>query len=100
MRITNKQIFAEIICTQGDTCEGCPFYGIEDCSSLRGNGFDIYKDILDDRELIKEMREALKGFSKGTCFCECGIDNPMLIGKHDQNCLRTNAILEKSKGYA
>lgn len=59
MRVTNKQIRAEIICTQGDTCEGCPFAGIEACTSLRGNDFDMYKDLLDARELIKEIRKHL-----------------------------------------
>lgn len=65
------------------------------------------KDLLDASDIIekqnamlREMHRTLKVFSTGACFCECGIDNPMMAGKHTKLCIDTKALLEKSKEFA
>jgi len=61
---------------------------------------NLSADLLEARELIKEMREALTGFNIGTCFCDCGIDNPMMSGKHTSQCIHARDILDRTKDYS
>jgi hypothetical protein len=89
MRVTNEQIRAEIICTQREACDGCPFYGVDNCDNLRGNDFDMYKDLLEARELIKEMREVLNA-TRNTYSNEI-----LTLAK-----MRIDEVLEKTKDYA
>jgi hypothetical protein len=46
---------------------------------------------------IKELEEALKGLRRGDCFCEAGIDNPMMGGKHSEECLRAKSALSGAR---
>jgi hypothetical protein len=89
MRVTNEQIRAEIICTQREACDGCPFYGVDNCDNLRGNDFDMYKDLLEARELIKEMREVLNA-TRNTYSNEI-----LTLAK-----MRIDEVLEKTREYA
>lgn len=40
------------------------------------------------------LKTALIGLKRGDCWCEVGIGNPMLRGKHLQPCLFAQTILE------
>lgn len=91
MRVTNEQIRAEIICTQRESCDGCPFYGVDNCDNLRGNDFNMYKDLLEARELIKEMREQFLVIGSLSGKTNRHIDDYGEIAR---------AILEKTKEYA
>jgi hypothetical protein len=99
MRVTNEQIRAEIICTQREACDGCPFYGVDNCDNLRGNDFDMYKDLLEARELIKEMREeinlTLRDFEKIDEVCKIANVMPFSLTKR-----KLFELLEKTKEYA
>jgi len=46
---------------------------------------------------IKELEEALRGLKRGDCFCECGINNPMMGGKHSDACLQAQAALSGAR---
>lgn len=93
MRITNEQIRAEIICTQSDTCGGCPFYGVDNCDNLRGNDFNMYKDLLEARELIDKQEELIKEMRR--FIARIGIYQLDDIDVGDRM-----SCLEKSKDYA
>lgn len=45
-----------------------------------------------------DLLEALKGLIRGSCFCECGIDNPMMRGKHSSACIAAQAAIAKAEG--
>jgi hypothetical protein len=42
----------------------------------------------------KRLRDLLKRNKTGDCWCECGIDNPMVGGKHSALCLEIKKELE------
>ena len=45
-----------------------------------------------------DMYEALKGLRRGSCFCECGIDNPMMRGRHTAACIAAQSAIAKAEG--
>jgi hypothetical protein len=44
-----------------------------------------------------ELINALIGLKKGDCFCDVGIDNPMLQGRHSRSCGQATRALDKLK---
>lgn len=86
MRVTNKQIEAEIFCSTNDDCvRDCPFFGFDDCDMRRAFGIDAFYDLLEARALVKE---AIQLFSKDEKNISVETVNQAL------------AFLEKSKEYA
>jgi hypothetical protein len=47
MKVTKKQIEAEIHCNTAETCTGCPFNNMDDCSQYRASDTDIARDLLE-----------------------------------------------------
>ena len=84
MRVTNDQ--AKILCSPQCSTECQTCIASEFC---RENGVDdLAADLLEARELIKEMREVIEAYAHGM--------------KYDMNAIRVkaDALLEKSKAYA
>lgn len=82
---------------------------IEDCIELKiFNGsdkismFEVYKFVLkdllphveDQDKLFYEAIDIIKMFKTGDCFCEKGIDNPM-IKTHSEQCIKIKEFLDK-----
>lgn len=44
-----------------------------------------------------ELLETIINLKTGDCFCQCGIDNPMM-SKHSLLCKNTIDLIEKTKG--
>jgi hypothetical protein len=94
MRVTNEQIQAALACRLDDDCSRCPFVWANtqierSCNDLQCTDFDAYKDLLEARELIKEMREVLNATRKT-------YSNEILtLAK-----MRIDEVLEKTKDYA
>lgn len=79
MRVTNEQL-EDIL--KGEN------YGIE-CDEVNDTSIHaISSDLLEAREIIKEMREALSIHATRDINCQC------------EFCEKQRAILEKSKDYA
>ena len=47
-----------------------------------------------------DLLEALKALRRGSCFCDCAIDNPMMGGKHSDACKNAMAAIAKAEGVA
>ena len=46
---------------------------------------------------VRELVEALADHKHGTCYCDVGIDNPMMRGKHSLACDKTCDLLAHYK---
>ncbi len=106
-RVTNEQVLAEIKCYQGEGCIGCPFYGLDDCDSARGNDFNMYHDLLDSRELIdkqealiKEMRKYFEDLSYNSNYPTQTLTMVELEKLTNINHQTALLFLEKTKDYA
>lgn len=42
---------------------------------------------------IGKLEQALQTLRTGDCWCECGIDNPMMRGEHSEACKTVQNIL-------
>ena len=42
----------------------------------------------------QKLRELLEKKKTGDCWCQCGIDNPMMGGKHSDLCIEIKETLE------
>ena len=47
---------------------------------------------------VRELVKVLRLLKRGDCWCEVGIGNPMLRGKHTQQCLIAQELLVYYKG--
>ena len=86
MRVTNEQIDAVLICHKQMQCSECKYdKTLDDCDPTKR---DLAADLLEARELIKEMREVIEAYAHGM--------------KYDMNAIRVkaDALLEKSKAFA
>lgn len=48
-----------------------------------------------DEVLIETLVEVLLGVRRGDCWCETGIGNPMMQGRHTKACKRAQTIVAK-----
>lgn len=44
-----------------------------------------------------ELTNLMNELKRGTCWCEAGIDNPVVQGKHSETCLKIQKIIESAK---
>lgn len=85
MRVTNEQAKADIFCHNYHSCSECKLDNICNENALEASTSDYAADLLEARELIKEMRALL-------------IDD--LIWAVPAIASRAEGLLEKSKEYA
>jgi hypothetical protein len=102
-----------------DACGDCPFIGGSGyCEKLNEFVVIVFGSHIDTRCPLPnapegahcadtprrvdnhELLEALKGMMRGDCFCECGIDNPMMDGKHSEACIKAREAIAKAEGNA
>ncbi len=52
-------------------------------------GYDIGSRMLEEKVINEnqKLRELLQKNKTGDCWCPCGIDNPMMGGKHSDLCI-------------
>ena len=95
MRVTNEQARAITICLESgiDCPVNCPNYGKDNCESHDITGVNLASDLLDARELIKEMREELREVLVSR---EHGEAKEMVF---ITNFAEIEAILERTKEY-
>lgn len=93
MRVTNEQARAKVICdTSGEDCPtACPFYQSDKCYELPG-GKALADDLLEARELIKEMRNLIYGAASYNVDCSCQACQNVKVGIRE--------MLVKTKEYA
>lgn len=48
-------------------------------------------------ELATQTQRLLNGLMRGDCWCECGIDNPMMGGRHSNACNAVRDFLRLPK---
>lgn len=89
MRVTKEKLTADVACANMETCDGCE-YKRRNCVDDRERN-DYAYDLLEARELIKEMRQMLVIAKAYNCDCSC------------KSCKGTlsdiNTILERTKEY-
>jgi hypothetical protein len=59
---------------------------------------DNAQSILDELSFKIDLLDAIKGLRRGDCFCEAGIDNPMMGGRHSEACLKAQAAIAQAEG--
>ena len=78
-------------CINNNFCDECVFYNVADCLRVKDRTLLAYM------ELEEKMRKALKGLKRGECFCECGLDNPMMAGAHSKECQAARAAIKAAE---
>ena len=97
MRITDDEIKAVLICCPGDCPQGCPYWR-EDICHWVSEGPDkdhknMARDLLEAREIIREMRELISGVVRVT-------RSNLLCELSNARVRELSAVVEKSKEYA
>lgn len=59
---------------------------------------DNARAILFELEPESELIEVIKGLRRGSCFCEAGIDSPIMQGRHTEACIKAQAAIAKAEG--
>ena len=77
-----------------------PGVGVPPCRSVGPPPSDTARpcDRVECQALVKTLREALDGVKRGDCFCEAGLDNPMMGGRHTDACAKATAALVAAEG--
>lgn len=48
--------------------------------------------------ILLDLAESLRAVKRGDCWCEVGIDNPMMRGRHSVACARASELLNGLEG--
>ncbi len=64
---------------------------LERCKSFIACRQNPSTEYVSPQRRIEQLEQLVNGLRRGSCWCEAGIDNPMMGGKHSEVCLQIQA---------